>query len=147
MAATGGGNQANGYDGRRPRTRSRPPGWDADGAAGRKGCDSSPRKDPKDASAEAVPKKSAPDPTKVELADAAVVTGGSAAVVRGDDGVTKSPSLIKLAICGLRFGSQQHKPPGSIRRGCVTGIITESAVLPPPLPEAEKGLPRLGEVP
>ena len=109
-----------------------PPGWDADGAAGRKGCDSSPRKDPKDASAEAVPKKSAPDPTKVELADAAVVTGGSAAVVRGDDGVTKSPSLIKLAICGLRFGSQQHKPPGSIRRGCVTGIITESAVLPPP---------------
>ena len=58
-----------------------PPGWDADGAAGRKGCDSSPRKDPKDVSAEAVPKKSAPDPTTVELADAAVVTGGSAAVV------------------------------------------------------------------
>ena len=51
---------------------------------------------------EVVSKKLAPEPETVEFADATIVTGGSAAVVRFDDGVTKSPSLMRLAICGLK---------------------------------------------
>ena len=77
-----------------------PLGWDADDTADTE-TDSwvaSSRRDTGENPPDAVPKKSAPEPVTVEFADAAVVTGGSAAVVRGDDGVTKSPPLISLAI-------------------------------------------------
>ena len=80
-----------------------PLGWDADDAADTEtdGWVASSRRDPGENPPDAVPKKSAPEPVTVEFADAAVVTGRSAAVVRGDDGVTKSPPLISLAIFRL----------------------------------------------